>query len=119
MTIENKKKLIEAGMDYETALARFNGNESMLEAFLKEFPKDPSYNAILEGIETRDSNAAFRGAHTLKGVAAYYSFDRLKEVVSNQTERFRIGKFDSGVELMEAVTAEYGKIVRAIGEIFE
>lgn len=118
MTIDDKMLLIDAGMDYDDALERFMGSEAMMEKLLVKFRQDPSYAQLLEGIEKRDVDTAFRGAHTLKGVAANFSFLLLANAASKITELLRAGNMDDAVVMMPKVTSAYEKVDKAILSIF-
>lgn len=118
MTEEAKKILIDAGMNYKAASERFMGNDAILEKFLKKFVSDATYSGLLDAIEKRDVELAFRAAHTLKGVAANFSFDELSQAASNQTESFRAGNLEEGIELLAPVTECYEKLIAAIKQIF-
>ena len=118
MTDDNKALLREAGMDVSAALERFMNNDAMLEKFLKKFRNDPSYNELLEAVDARDNDRAFKAAHTLKGVAANFSFETLRAAVSDQTECFRAGNLDDGIALMPRVADEYSKVADALTKIF-
>ena len=71
--------LVRAGVDVDGALERFMNNEGLLERFLKKFPADPNYGALKEALARGDADAAFRAAHTLKGVAANLSMATLQQ----------------------------------------
>ena len=118
MTLDEKNTLIEAGMDVDSALGRFMGNEALLEKFIKKFLSDKCYNDLLEAVNNKDNDSAFRASHTLKGVAANFSFDRLKNAASDQCECFRANKTDEGIDLMNQVSSEYEKIKAAIIKLY-
>lgn len=118
MTDEIKNKLKEAGMDIDSALVRFMGNESLMEKFMKKFIDDPSYTQLIEAIKNGNVEDAFAASHTLKGVAANFSFENLRSKASDACEEFRAGRFDSGKDLIAPVTAEYEKLIATLKEIF-
>ena len=63
----------------------------------------------------QDVEAAFRGAHTLKGVAANLGLTGLQKTSSELTEALRTRNWPENLEeLMTAVTAEYNKTRDAI-----
>lgn len=113
-----RQALIEAGMDFDTAKARFMDDDAILEKFLIKFLADPSFTELKGAVEARDLDLAFRGAHTLKGVAANFSFDRLSETASKQTELFRAGDLDGGIAVMPEVEAAYLAVASVIKEAF-
>ncbi len=119
MTDESRQLLIDAGMNYSSALERFMNNESMLEKFLLKFRKDLSYSKMLEAIENKDLDLAFSSAHSLKGVASNFSFDELTKAASDITEAFRAGDMECGIAKLPEVKAAYDKVDNAIRTIYK
>ena len=121
--IGNKKdgeilnKLEEAGIDVADLTARLMGNMNLITRFIKRFPDDKNYQQIIAGIESTDEEAAFRAAHSLKGVCANLSMTRLYKLLSEQVEALRAGDMESAAVLMPTVTEEYEKMVEAIRSI--
>lgn len=117
MTDEIRARLTEAGMNVDDALKRFMNNEAMLEKFLKKFTADTTYQALVDAISAGDVEEAFKAAHTLKGVAANFSFETLGQKVSDACEEFRAGNLERGSALMGEITTLYDRIVNVINEI--
>ncbi len=118
MTEETRKKLEDVGIDLDSVLERFMGNEGLLERFLKKFPEDKSYQKLVEAVESRDVEAAFEAAHTLKGVSANLALENLHEVVDKQTELLRNKDMDAGAALMQEITKQYENTVAVIKEVY-
>lgn len=112
-----KAKLVEAGVDLETAMERFMNNDTLLVRFLKKFPADQNYQKLVEAMETDNVEDAFAAAHTLKGLCGNLSLSAMQAVVSEQTELLRSGKGAEAKELMPQVTQEYEKIVAMIEQL--
>ena len=55
------------GADYEEVLRRL-ANEERVARFLLKFPGDESFAGLVKAVEESDYEAAFRAAHTLKGI---------------------------------------------------
>ena len=69
------RKLYESlGENFDAVAARF-GSTDMVGRFAMKFAGDPSFDTLKLGLENRDGQQAFRAAHTLKGVAAYYGYE--------------------------------------------
>lgn len=68
------------GGNYEDTVRRLY-NEKLVEKFLFKFEEDPSFENLKKALEEEDLEAAFRAAHTLKGVAQNMGFDNLAEQV--------------------------------------
>ena len=61
-----KQRLEKAGINVDSALARFMGNEGLFLKFLEKFLQDRSFEGLLEAVKNEDARQAFQYAHTLK-----------------------------------------------------
>ncbi|MDD6903197.1 MAG: Hpt domain-containing protein, partial [Eubacteriales bacterium] len=68
--------------------------------------------------EAGDEEAAFRAAHTLKGVAKNLGFSDLGESASVLTEVLRNRTFDGASPLFEKVKSDYARLTLAISSCF-
>lgn len=75
------------GGDYEDTIYRIN--ENMLLRLIGLLLKDVNYANICAALERHDYESAFRGAHTLKGVALNLGLTTLTEKASILTEALR------------------------------
>ncbi|MDD2956669.1 MAG: Hpt domain-containing protein [Oscillospiraceae bacterium] len=73
----NLSVLSDAGIDYEDGIARFSGHAEIYEKYLKRFPSDPEFSNLRSAMAGKDYEAAFRSAHTLKGMVGNLSIKRL------------------------------------------
>ncbi len=112
-----KAKLVEAGVDLETAMERFMNNDALLVRFLKKFPADPNYQKLVDSMEADNIEGAFEAAHTLKGLCGNLSLSAMQAVVSEQTELLRAKKGAEAKEMMPQVTEEYEKIIALIEQL--
>ena len=109
-----KQRLEKAGINVDSALARFMGNEGLFLKFLEKFLQDRSFEGLLEAVKNEDARQAFQYAHTLKGVCGNLSMDELYGLISRQTEFFREGNFQKGADMLKQISAVYYKIKEAI-----
>lgn len=79
------------GGDYADTLQRLC-NENMVKKFVKMYQDDPTCADLHNAALQQDWEAAFRGAHTLKGVAQNLGFERLYQVSAVLTEAMRGNK---------------------------
>lgn len=106
----------ELGGSYEEVAARLP-SAKLIERFLLRFPEDPSFNQLLCAVENGSREEAFRAAHTLKGVCANLSLERLRCSADKLTELLRAPspslpqKTDA---LLEQVRQDYAVTVDAI-----
>lgn len=90
---------------------------NLIERFTARFLDDHSFCDLCREMETGNRAAAFRAAHTLKGVCANLSFSRLLETVSRLTEVLRPEADripDAAVALLEDVRRDYQHTVDTI-----
>ena len=86
-----RQRLMDAGINVDTGISRFMGNEGLFLKFLGKFLQDTNFAGLAEAVKKQDVEEAFRCAHTLKGVCGNLSMDELYKLVSVQTEFFREG----------------------------
>ena len=55
MDVRLIESLTDAGIDVNSAIERFMGNESLFERFLKKFLEDSNYHDLLAAISSGDS----------------------------------------------------------------
>ena len=84
------------GGDYEGIIHRVS--ESMILRLISMLLKDTSYSDICAGLEQKDYELAFRGAHTLKGVALNLGLTPLGDKASIMTEALRDRKDNQMVQ---------------------
>lgn len=108
----------ELGGNY-AEVCKLLSNPSLIERFTARFLDDHSYCDLCRELENGNREAAFRAAHTLKGVCANLSFTRLMETVSRLMEVLRPEADripDAAVELLEDVKQDYQLTVDTIRE---
>ena len=101
------------GGDYTDTLQRLC-NENMVKKFVKKYQDDPTCADLHNAVLQQDWEAAFRGAHTLKGVAQNLGFDSLYRAAADLTEHLRGGKPLTEQPLMDAVLIEHERVMTAI-----
>lgn len=114
MTEESKRRLMEAGIDVDDALARLMQNEGLLSRLLSAFLQDGNFARLQEALAKGDVSGAFTAAHTLKGVAGNLSLRDLFARVSEVVECLRSGDLGAAAEKMPAVEAAYRKVADAL-----
>ena len=101
------------GGDYADTLQRLC-NENMVKKFVKKYQDDPTCANLHNAALQQDWEVAFRGAHTLKGVAQNLGFDSLYRAAADLTEHLRGGKPLTEQPLMDAVLIEHERVMTAI-----
>lgn len=101
------------GGNYALALERLR-SERLLNKFVLKFLDEKSYEVLLQAVEEKNGEEAFRAAHTLKGVCLNLSFDRLFKSADAMSEALRHGWTDDALELIAPLKADYEQTVAAI-----
>lgn len=109
MKKDQQEKLESIGVDVESTLERFMGNEELYLKFAKKAAEDPAVKELREALEGEDLNAAYRCAHTLKGVAANLGFSCLQSAAEEMVQLLRKPHKDRGRILMA-----FGKVEEAM-----
>ena len=124
LIVENrkeKKKMIQEFYEkingnYEVALSRMQ-NDERIKKYLNFFLMDESYKVLEEGINSNDCEAAFRGAHTLKGVCQNMAFTALSTATEQITEELRAKDIEKAKLTFKKVEEEYKKVIDEIHKI--
>ena len=105
-----------AALDVSLGLHHLNGNEALYNKLLRRFA-DTNAQAgqeIRTAFEGGDMEAAVRGAHTLKGVAASLGMPTLSEAALVVEQALKEGVLPQGG--MDALEAELALVVQAVEE---
>ena len=92
-------------------------SEAMVRKFIGKYPADTSWDSLESAIHSQDWEAAFRAAHTLKGVAQNLGFQRLYLSSAALTEALRGPKPLTDPALREAVARDQAALLIAIQEL--
>lgn len=108
-------ELRERGCDVDGALARFLNKEDFYTKCYKKFLDDPAFAGLDEALKQKDADAAFRHAHTLKGLTANMGLTPLHDLVVRIVEPLRGGLYsDELLEIYNTMMKEI-EVYRRIG----
>lgn len=107
-------KLSEYGIDYADAIDRFDGSSDFYKKLALKYLGNPSYADLVAAMEVEDFDAAFKAAHTLKGVAGNLSFTDLYKAAAAITEALRQGEHHAAEELMGEFTRAHEQVMRGL-----
>lgn len=114
---DNREQLMESGVDCDSVVERFVGRWDLYLKLAKKFPYDSSYQKMLEAIDHKDVDAAFRYAHTLKGLCANLSFAKLQQECSILVECLRSGSLAGISEPLERVNQTYQQLITVLNHL--
>lgn len=117
MDESRKEKLLEAGVNIDTALERFMGKEELLVRFLKKFREDNNYALLKEAIADKRYKDAFTAAHTLKGLCGNLSLVNLFDIVHDEVEYLRNDKYAEAEEVFPKVESEYERVIAILDNL--
>lgn len=114
MTIEQCYEQLHG--DYAQVIQRLP-SPALVERFIGKFLDDGSFSELTSAMAAGQTEAAFRAAHTLKGVSANLGFEQLRQSSSALTDFLR-GKAEpvpaEALPLLEQVRRDYQMTVDAI-----
>lgn len=112
MNLQEASKELE--INYEEAITRFGGVESMYQRFLKKFLNDTTYQELEEAWQKGDYEAIEKKAHTLKGVAGNLSLEKLFNLSNNLVQKIRNKQYEETTEIYEQLQECYKHIAIVI-----
>lgn len=101
----------------EEVVARMGGDENMVLRFLNKFLNDDSFSLLSNSLEKKDVQSAFRGAHSLKGVAASLGLQSLYTLDFSITELLRAGNLEDAILSFPELKKEYDQTCDLIMEL--
>ncbi len=107
------------GGDYNEIISRLM-NERIIYKFVLKFKDDPSFDLLIKSFSQNDTEAAFRAAHTMKGVCSNLGFGTLYAYSSELTECLRDinnTNLQDNTANMEKIKTEYNKIIDLINKL--
>ncbi len=102
------------GADYDDVFHRLMDSDDMVARFAGKFLEDPSMEQLEAALAAGNVEAAFRAAHTLKGVAQNLGLTNVYEPASVLTESLRGGSLEGADELAVPVREQYAATVDAL-----
>ncbi len=104
--------------NFDDVLGRLR-REQTVEKFIFRFLEDESFAQLEESLAGRNNEAAFRAAHTLKGICQNLSFTKLCNSSSEITEALRACDAQKAAGLLTRVSDDYHQTVNAVREYKE
>lgn len=116
----DKTILLSAGINYQSGVVRFGGQEQLFEKYLKKFITDREFAGLCAAMEEEDYETAFKSAHTLKGMIGNLSIDGLFEILAPLVEMLR-GKSDiaGAQKQFLLLKTEYEAVIESLEHYFK
>ena len=116
MESTTKNKLIEVGINIDSAMERFLDDEEMYFEFLVEFFEDDLMGKLQNAVNNNQIKEAFDAAHTLKGVCANLSIDSMNKIVNPMVEVLRNNSLEGVPEDVAELFKTYEQIACVVKE---
>lgn len=105
-----RDRLLNAGINPDSAIERFMGNEILYVKYLLRFADDGNYQQLCSSVEKEDCKGAFAAAHTLKGVCGNLSITGMEQLLKEQVEYLRSGDLKKAQNMMGRMEEEYKRV---------
>ena len=99
----DERKLRDAGIDYDAALARFVGKREIYEKYLTKFLEDTHVQDALAALEQKNYGEVLEQTHALKGLAGTLGMTELFEVSADIVRDLRNEVLDGLEDKMYAL----------------
>ena len=107
-------KFNNSGIDIESVLNRFMGNEQLLNTFLAKFIQTTDFEKLRQQVSNLDWENAYVTAHHLKGQCANFSFTELFNLLTEQLEALRNEDYDKVTSLIPPIFIEKQKVIQIV-----
>lgn len=111
--------LKQVGVNSDSAIERFMGNESLYVRMLKKFLDDKTFACLVESVSAKDGKTALESSHTLKGICGNLSIDCLYTLFSEQVTLMRADKWEEAYAMMDEITENHSKVTGAVKELID
>lgn len=99
--------LKQIGINTDSAIERFMGNEALYAKMLKKFLSEPTFAKLTAAVAEGNGQAALEASHTLKGVCGNLSIESLFDLFAEQVVLMRADKWDEAYAMMPEITEKY------------
>lgn len=104
-------------IDYADAMDRFGDNEALYKRLAGKFTTDTHFAELEEALACNDLDAAYRAAHSLKGVAGNLSFAQLYQLASIVSKALETGDRATADEYIGQVKDAYLAVLDALVDL--
>ena len=102
--------LKQVGINTDSAIERFMGNEALFAKMLKKFLAEPTFAKLTAAAAEGNGQAALEASHTLKGVCGNLSIESLFDLFAEQVVLMRADKWDEAYAMMPEITEKYNLV---------
>ena len=106
--------LKQVGVNVESAMERFMGNNALYAKMLKKILYEPAFGELVHAVSACDRQAALAASHTMKGICGNLSLDPLFDLFSEQVVLMRADQWDDAYNILPEITETYTKTVETM-----
>lgn len=117
MEAKRKELLLEAGIEPDSAIERFMGNEVLYMKYLLRFTEDQNYQSLCEAVDRGACKEAFVAAHTLKGVCGNLSITGMEGILREQVEYLRNNELENAENMMIQLKKAYDTVKNTLESV--
>lgn len=114
MSADLSMELAAYGIDYADAMERMGGNGDLYKRLAMKYLDDSNYADLVAAMDAADYDAAYKAAHSLKGVAGNLSFDKLFELAGTASGALYQGEYQAVEPLMAPIKDAHEKVVEGL-----
>lgn len=109
-----QEQLGQYGIDYADAMDRFDGNMALYKRLALKYESDDYFVGLRAAMEVKDYDAAYKYAHSLKGVAGNLSFRKLYDQVAIVSDALKQGEMFAAQEHMPLLEEANEKVIEGL-----
>lgn len=109
-----KEELTLAGIDVDTALARFMNNEKLFQKMLYLFLEDTNFQNLLNQLQAENYTEAYKATHTLKGLCGNLALENLFTLCSTLCIALKENNINTIASLIPSIIETHTKLTKAI-----
>lgn len=110
------KRLMNIGVDVDTAVRRLGGNELLYLSICSKFLNDINFQLIQEALSVQNYEASILLTHTLKGVAANLGFVQLENNCKALLQALKDNELKNISMNQTNLTMEYHRIITVLND---
>lgn len=108
------KALAASGIDVEDAMDRMDNDEELFKSLALKYLQNTNFVALEAAMESKDYEAAYTAAHTLKGVSGNLSFSSLYKDAAAITEALKQGEINAAEAMLPDVKKAHQAVINCL-----
>ena len=102
------------GIDYPDAMDRMGDNADLYKRLAFKYLDDSNFVDLVAAMDVKDFDAAYKAAHSLKGVAGNLSFAELYKIATTESDALHQGESQAAEKLLPDLKAAHEKVLTGL-----